>query len=177
MAILIVMAMASCKPTEKNYQSAYDAARARREAAAADPDMELMTGGHRLDRSEGGNAFTDSLGNVWTVRRTPLAIDTPPGALDDAGNAIDKQPFPYEWYVVLSRYSMSTNAKAQASDLQAKGEHPGIATDSDGNWYLLLTVTPTARSAAAAALRFMQSNPNYPYIGLDGAPELLRYRP
>lgn len=159
-ALLLCGTFVSCKPTEKNYQAAYDAARSKREAAAEDPDMALMLGGHQLDRSEGGTAVSAVDGTKLPLKSTSLKFDEPPVGTGD-------------WYLAVARYSMPTNARAQAGDLRAKGDTVSVASDLDSEWYVVAARTSTRTEAGDAAARFISSHPGFRFIGLDGVPLLL----
>ncbi|MDE6290897.1 MAG: hypothetical protein K2M16_05145, partial [Muribaculaceae bacterium] len=50
---VLMSALVGCKPTEKGYQQAYEAAKSKREQK--DPDEDLLTGGHRLLTEEATN--------------------------------------------------------------------------------------------------------------------------
>ncbi|MDE6057947.1 MAG: hypothetical protein K2F93_08020, partial [Muribaculaceae bacterium] len=53
MLLLLVAMLCGCKPTEKGYRQAYEAAKNKREQK--DPDEDLLTGGHRLLSEEASN--------------------------------------------------------------------------------------------------------------------------
>lgn len=160
MLLLVGGALISCKPTERNYQSAYEVARAKREAEKNDPDMALMLGGHRLDTSEGGSAVKTDNGSQLPQKALTLVFE------DEMGGGGD-------WYVAVSRYSMPTNARAQAYDMSAKGDTVTVARDTDSQWYVIAARTAGRQAAGEAAERFIAKHPGFPFIGLDGAPLLI----
>lgn len=162
LAVGLVLAggLVSCKPTERNYQAAYDAARAKREAEKADPDMALMLNGHKLDTSEGGSAVKVSDGENFPVKATSLLFE-------------DEVEGEGDWYLAVARYSMPTNARAQAYDMSAKGDTVMVARDVDSQWYVIGAREKGRQSAGEAARRFIDSHPGFNFIGLEGAPLLI----
>lgn len=158
--LVAAVVFTSCKPTEKNYQAAYDVAKAKKTVEADDPDMALMLGGHTLDRSEGGTAVSSVDGMKLPLKSTSLRFETP---LEGDG----------DWFLAVARYSMPTNARAQARDLKSKGDNVGVVEDSDSEWYVIAGVARDRREAGEIASRFIRTHPGFSFIGLDGFPMLL----
>ena len=162
---LIILAVAavtfvSCKPTEKNYKAAYDAALSKRQAEKEDPDMALMLGGHVLDTSEGSTAVKTAAGIQYPAKSTSLKFENEPGAEG-------------EWYVAVSRFSMPTNARAQAADLTSSGCQAFVARDTEKQWYVIVKRTATRTMAGEAASEFIATHKDFPFTGLDGRPLLI----
>lgn len=148
--------LAGCKPTENNYRKAYDAARAKREAAAAEnmlPATGLLSDdGPQLRVWKGDTVFVDRQ------------------LLRDAKGS----KAPEEWYVAVGVYKMHTNAEANAERLAAGGWKDAAAYKSGGDrWYAVVAGAQTLDSVAAQAREFMRANPDYPYVGLPGKPVLI----
>lgn len=158
--VLTIMGITGCKPTEKNYKSAYDAAKAKRDAEATDPDMELMLNGHKLDTSEGGNALVDNAGNSYPQKALSLVFENEPDGTGD-------------YFLSVSTFSMPTNALALAYDMDAKGDTVTVARDANSNWYVIAGRNEDRVSAAGAASRFVKSHPGFQFIGQDNKPLIL----
>ncbi len=158
--VTVIMGITGCKPTEKNYKAAYDAAKAKREAAKSDSDLALMLDGHTLDTSEGGSAVTDRAGDSYPQKAITLVFEN---EMDGEG----------DYYLAVSSYSMPTNARAQAHDMDAKGDTVTVARDTDSKWYVIAGRSVDRTSAAAMAERFVGTHPGFSFIGLDGKPLIL----
>ena len=91
-ALVLVMALASCKPTERNYKQAYDSALAKRQKAEAEtmiPASGLLSDEGPQQRIVGGDTLY-----VSTERLRALSGDEPVS--------------PYN--VAVAMYKMNTNA-------------------------------------------------------------------
>lgn len=147
-----------CKPTEKNYKSAYDAAIAKREQAAAE-QMRPATG----LLSDDGPKMRVLAGDTIFVSQERLRMP-------DGGKV------PGQWAVAVGVFKMDTNAKASASALRDKGYGRATAVKaSEGRYYSLATTVSTLDSARVAQREFRDANPGYPFIGLPGAPVIINY--
>lgn len=142
----------SCKPTEKNYQAAYDAAKAKREYV--DPDQALLTGGHALLDDDSSNWLrigADSL-ELQRIRLKPLQGEWP-------------HPGPYRLAVAM--FKMDTNAKSLAADLSSQKDiTPLIAKDGQDRIFLTIGSASTPDSLAAPLAAFRRQNPSFAWIGL-----------
>ncbi|MBO5444848.1 MAG: hypothetical protein J5995_05835 [Muribaculaceae bacterium] len=149
----LLLLAAGCKPTEKGYKAAYDAAKAKREYV--DPELELLTGGHRLLDDGASNwkvIGSDSL-QVQTIRISPGKGEQWP------------QSGPYRLAVAM--FKMDTNAGSLLSDLQAKGcVNARVAADGKGKHYIIAGSATSADSLGAVLSDFRQRNPDFPYIGM-----------
>lgn len=158
--ILIAFTFTACKPTEKNYQAAYDAAKNKREQK--DPDDLLLTGGHRLLSEESTNwkvIGNDSL-QIQHVRVRP------------AEGYVWPQSGPYR--LAVSLYKMNTNAKAAINDLKKSGSlTPVIAETGNGKHYIIAGSATDADSLGNVLRTFRRENPDFRYIGLDGERPLI----
>ncbi|MDE6340857.1 MAG: hypothetical protein K2K93_00935, partial [Muribaculaceae bacterium] len=124
-AILLALTFTSCKPTEKNYQAAYDAAKSKREQK--DPDDLLLTGGHRLLSEEASN---------WKVIGSD-SLQVEHLMIRPAEGYVWPQSGPYR--LAVSLYKMNTNAKAAIKDLQNSRSSltPVIAETGKGRLYII----------------------------------------
>lgn len=148
----------SCKPTEKNYQAAYDAAKAKREAAEAEqmiPATGLLSDdGPRLRIVDGDSLY---------VSHDRIRVKS----MKAAGIEVDN------YSVGVSVYKMSTNAKAAATRLKEAG-YNAVAVETTGDrWYTVAGTFPTLNAASEFIKAFKERNPKYPYIGLPGSPVIV----
>lgn len=155
MASVLVLLLAGCKPTEKNYRSAYDAAKAKREAANAEamiPATGLLSDdGPQMRIMEGDTLFIAN----DRLRRVPVNDSVP--QLDT-------------YNVAVGVYKMNTNARASAVRLEDKGYRAHAAQTTGDRWYTIAASFPTLGEAREFIRDFRADNPDYPYIGLPGAP-------
>lgn len=157
-AAFAALIFVGCKPTENNYRKAYDAAQAKREQAAAE-QMRPATGLLSDDGPELRIVDGDSL----FVTRERIRL---PG-----GERLKGQ-----WGVAVALFKMSTNAEATAENLRSTGWDQAVAVNGiQGRHYTLVGNVQTLDSARVIVKNFKSGHPEYPYIGLPGAPVVIRY--
>ncbi len=158
-----LLALSSCKTTEKNYRAAYETAIAKkaREAAADAEDVpaDMISADAPRRRVIAGDTVS------WKALR--LIPDIRPQVEGPAGT--DGQ-----YFVAVGKYRMPTNARSGAARMRG-GDYPGAtaAQAADEEWYLITGRYLSLDAAAEAIKKFKADNPDYPYIGLDGAPLLI----
>lgn len=155
--LLIAALFAGCKPTEKNYREAYDAAKAKREAAEAEtmiPATGLMSDDGPQLRVVDGDSLYVSRDRLRKV----------PGEDSEFG----------KFNVAVGVYKMNTNAKAQASQLTEEGYKAMAAQTTGDRWYTVAGVFETLPEAAEFIRKFKAKHKNYPYIGLPDAPVIVQ---
>ena len=150
---VLVMGMGACKPTEKNYRAAYDAAQAKRQASATD-DLIPAQG---LQATDGPRLTTVGSSQIYTWSE-PLKSDGLELGICNMAVAL---------------YSMDTNARSLTERLQAEGYKAGVVTNADGKFYVVAAVTPTLEKAVAAVAEFEKRHREFPSSGLPGAPLVL----
>lgn len=153
---MAALTLPACKPTEKNYRAAYDAAKSKREAAEAEqmiPATGLL--------SDDGPELRIVEGDTLYVSRDRLRFG--------AG-----ETFEGAYTVGVGVYRMDTNARAQAERLKEKGYDSRALQTSGDRWYCTVGAFATVDEARAFIKEFRRKNSGYPYIGLPGAPVVLR---
>lgn len=146
--------LAGCKPTEKNYRSAYDAAQAKRQAAATADDGLLPVS--VLESTDGPRRLNIGGTEIYTQ------------AMALSGAELGT------YNVAVGAYSMDTNAKALAEKLRGEGYADAcVALGSDSKIYVVAAHTDGLEDAAAVVAQFRNSHPGFPYSGLPGAPVVL----
>lgn len=157
-AAIVAHILIGCKPTEKNYQAAYDAAQAKR-AEAASEQMRPATG---LLSDDG-------------PQRRVLDGDTI-YVLSERTRTLDGQKIPGKFSLVVGSYKMDTNAKASATDLTSSG-YPGAfaAKGFNGKYFTIVTTSSSMDSIRMESKKFKKKFRDYPYVGLPGAPVILSH--
>lgn len=155
-AAIAALMFVGCKPTENNYKAAYDAAKAKREAAAAE-QMRPATGllsddGPQLRVVDGDTLYVVS----ERLRMLDGATVTP------------------RWIVAVGLFKMDTNAKATVEDLRSEGFADAfVAKAKGGKYYAVSSTAASLDSARIEQKNFRLAHPHYPYVGLPGAPVLI----
>lgn len=162
--IISVMIMSAavlwgCKPTEKGYQQAYDAAKARREAAAR--EQMLPAGGLQ---SDDGPQLRVMDGDSIYVLRERLRTE-------------DSRPAPYPWLLAVGVYRMNTNAGANAENLRSEGYADAtFLRGPEDKWYTIAQGASTLDSLIIMNRSFRKKHRDYPYVGLPAAPVIVNAR-
>ena len=151
----LLLTLAACKPTENNYQAAYDAAQRKREQVAADafqPAGKIMT----------DDAPMRVVGN-----------DTVPFRLSLVRVVEGKEPGRYA--VVVARYRMDTNARAQYENLSADPTALLLSTPED-EFFVAESSWESLPDAAAAYRRISTDRKHPPFVGLPDGPFIIETR-
>ena len=154
-AALLLALTVACKPTEKNYQAAYDAARSKRTAeAAADADMVLPAGGviQKLDAP----LTKDVNGETLRLKRFFIRYI---GSGDS--------PEIGRYNVAVARYKMPTNVKAQSEDLVAAGYGAFPVEGNDGFYYVIAATFPTLEETADFVKEYKKTHKSSEFVGLE----------
>lgn len=154
-AAVLLSLTVSCKPTEKNYQAAYDAARNKRTAeAAADADMVLPAGGviQKLDAP----LTKDVNGEKLRLRRFFIKY---------IGSG--ESPAINRYNVAVARYKMPTNVKAQTEDLVAAGYEAFPVEGTDGFYYVIAASLPNLEETADFVKKYKKSHKPSQFVGLE----------
>ena len=155
-AILLFL-LPSCKPTEKGYKAAYDAALGKREAVKADIDADLPEGalqsvdGPQLKEVDGKKVY------VLNQRIKPV----------EEGKSL-----PQNYNVAVGTYKMNTNSKAQAEALKEEGYDAFSAKDTEGMFYTIIGSFPTLSEAVEFSEKY-RSGEDRVYVGLPNAPVII----
>ena len=155
---LLALLAVGCKPTEKNYQAAYEKAH---QAAERKAQEQLQgTDGRVLEVMDGPR--------VQTIEGEPVYVAThrvkPMESVD---------PSPGNTGVAVACFSMPTNARRLLEEM--KGEYPDafIATNGDDRYYIVIGRAHSNQDAMPLIRAFREANPDYAYFGLGGHPILL----
>lgn len=144
----------SCKPTEKGYQQAYDAAKSKRDQV--DPDEQLLTGGHKLLNEKSTN-WRVIAGDSLQVQHTFL-------------KPTDGEKWPQRgpYRLAVAMFKMTTNANSMIESLKKKGTlKPLVATDGKNTYYIIAGSASYVDSLGNILSTFKRENPGFRYIGLN----------
>ena len=150
--ILLLAVTVGCKPTEKGYKQAYDAAKAKREYV--DPDAELLTGGHKL--------LDESSTNWIAPGRDTLQIQHFYMKPEDC------KPWPQAgpYRLAVAMFKMNTNSSSMLNDIKRGNLKPTVATDGKDRHFIIAGSATTADSLKYVLEAFKKENPGFRYIGL-----------
>lgn len=164
----LIMLGGGCKPTERNYREAYDAAIAKREKAEA--DIFIPEGG--LESLDGPR--TKKVGDITVYYEVKSLRWTQPADVPEGGNVRKDAPRPQAFNVAVGLYKMAVNAASQVDLLTSKGYSGAFPAHvgKDEN-YAVAASFPTLEEAAAFAAAFLKDNKGMNYVGLPGAPVVI----
>ena len=148
--------LSSCKPTEKNYQAAYDAAQNKRKAEAeADRDM-ILPAGSALQRLDAPRT-KEVGGETLPIKRFFIKY---------VGEG--ESPAIKRYNVAVSRYKMPTNAHAQVEDLVSAG-YSAFPVEGIGNAYYVIAATfDDLPETAVFVKKYRKDHSPEQFVGLDG---------
>lgn len=161
--IAFLALMSGCKPTEKNYKSAYDAALQKRKAAET-LDVDLVMPGQKLQSLDGPNIQIVNGDSVYVMVKRVKALEE--------GNANISRPYK----VAVSMYKMKTNCLALTNDLKERGYEAFGVTDADGNCYVIAGSFTSLPEAALFDKQFQKKEKSHIYSGLPSAPVIIESR-
>lgn len=161
MGVLLSL-LSGCKPTEKNYQEAYDAAKKKQERVAAESATSLPVG--RVLQSIDGTVHRTVNGNDIDVTADFLKYIS---GTQDAMNI---------WNVAVALYKMPTNCKAQTQDLCEKGYKAFAAEGLGSKYYVIAASFPNIEEAAKFAKEYSNKVSPDAFVGLSGNPLLIEKR-
>lgn len=155
--LLGAISLTSCKPTEKNYKAAYDAALGKREAVKADIEENMAVG--PLQQVDGPQLKVVDGVEVYLLNK----IIKP----DVEGKNLTGQ-----YNVAVGCYKMNTNCKAQAEALRQEGYDAFPAKDPEDMYYTIAGSFPDLAEAVKFYKEY-QKNKNRVYVGLPDAPIII----
>ena len=157
-AAFAALILTGCKPTERGYQQAYDAALQKREEAA----REQMLPASGLLSDDGPQLRVVDGDSIYVLRERMFREG-------------EKTPVK-GWSVAVGQYKMATNARSGAAALRAQGLREAYAARVNmERWYVIAATVSTLDSARTVQAEFKRLHPRYPYIGLPASPILINY--
>lgn len=156
-AFILFLQLVSCKPTEKGYQAAYDAALGKRQAAIADMDVNLPEGA--ILQVDGPQLKEINGVNLYLLNERIRMTD-------------EEKRLPGNYNVAVAVYKMPTNARSQANDFVSEGYEAFVASDKDNNFYTIVYSGDNLDEAVKFYDNFKNSAKRT-YIGLPDSPILI----
>lgn len=155
--VILLLLFSACKPTEKGYKAAYDAARDKRQAAIADIDVNLPEGAFQ---DVDGPQLREVNGiKVYVLNQLIKPYET-------------GMPLPGPYNVAVGSFRMITNTESQSKALQQEGFAAFSAKDPEDNYYTIAGSFPSIDEAVNFYEKY-QSGKNRVYVGLPNAPVII----
>ena len=156
-AIIIALMATACKPTEKGYKAAYDAALGKRQQTMVDFDPNLPAEGLQL--SDGPMTREINGRKVFVLNERLSLIEPGQGKI-----------LPYN--VAVGCYKMPTNCKAQVRDLINEGFQAFGTKTADEKFYVIVSSFETLGEAADFVASFTKKG-DRAFVGLPDAPVII----
>lgn len=185
--LCLLFAAAGCKPTERNYQEAYDKALLKREAK--DPDADIIFGNHETISPLG--AIRENINGIELMSlRTPLTFI-------EGDSALTRN----RYRIAVALYAMPANARAHAGSLAQKKQRSGGSSNTtarsggssnagtneipsvgvmrggEDRFFVIFDSRPNLKEAAALLDSIRTLDPPVRYIGLHQQEPLLLISP
>lgn len=162
MKYLIILALficfaTSCKPTEKGYKAAYDAALGKREAAYKDLDVDLPEG--KLQEADGAQLKEVNGVSVYVLNQRIRPVD-------------EGRKLPGSYNVAVGTYKMITNCSSQSEALKHEGYDSFPAREGDGIYYTIAGSFETLDEAVTFYEKYSKDKDRV-YVGLPNAPVII----
>lgn len=147
-ALIFAICMGSCKPTEKNYKSAYDKAMEKARQGLSDYEYEQMV---LNDLPPYKHTATDSL----RVFSESIMWQYSPASVNGG-----EQVTPARYNLAVGKYSMLTNAKGHADRLSADGWKAVVLRNGEPIYYVVVKMSEDLDTVAAAAHEYVARYPH-----------------
>ena len=154
---VLISFMTSCKPTEKGYKAAYDAALGKREAAMSDIDTNVAVG--EIQQVDGAQLKEVDGVKVYVLNQRLKPVE-------------EGKRLPGNYNVAVGTYKMITNCRAQAEALKAEGYEAFPAVDMEGMHFTIAGSFPTMSDAVKFYEKY-KSGKNRVYVGLPQSPVII----
>lgn len=157
---LLALMLVGCKPTEKNYRNAYEIAMNKKKAVADDYGLEVG----ELQSVEGARKQAVGEDFVWIL----------PDMVKPQQD--DKKGGEGQLAVVVSKFNMGANAKSQAAALASEWPDAVVCIDGRDHFFVSIARCNELSEALDIIKEFQAAHPDYPFVGLDGHPCVVRIR-
>lgn len=154
---ILPLLLTSCKPTEKGYKSAYDAALNKREAVKADVDQNVAVS--RLQEVDGAQLKVVDGVEVYVLNQRIRPVE-------------EGKTLPGNYNVAVGTYKMITNCTSQSNDLKNEGYEAFPAREPEGMYYTIAGSFSTLSEAVKFTKEY-QKGKDRSYVGLPGAPVII----
>lgn len=150
-AFIGLLTAVGCKPTERNYKAAYDAAVAKRQTVDVDLDIaedDLIQEGQPSPRT--------LMGQQVLYLASPLSPVSEGGAV------------PEKYNVVCGAFKMPVNALDQSRNLRHEGLDAFAARGEQDRYYTVAGTFDNLDDALAFYASFMKKHPDFRFVGIPG---------
>lgn len=156
--IAIFLFLCGCKPTEKGYKAAYDAALSKREAAT-NTEIEVENRLGNVQRI--GDPVLKNIDGkeVYILNKRIRPADS-------------ESPLPGNYNVAIGKYKMITNCRSQSADLKEQGYNSFPAQTTGDEFYTIAG----SFDNLAEAIEFYEKYKNGKdkvYVGLPNSPVII----
>ena len=156
--LFLILALTGCKPTEKGYKAAYDAALGKREAARADIiDASIPEGA--LQDVDGPQLKEVDGVKVYVLNQRIKAAE-------------EGESLPGNYNVAVGCYKMVTNCRSQVNTLRGDGLEAYAAQDSDGMFYTIAGSFKFLSEAVKFSEKY-RAGKDRVFVGLPNAPVII----
>lgn len=149
--------LGACKPTEKGYQAAYDAAQGKRQAVLDALDVNLPEGA--IQDVDGAQLRDIDGVKVYVINRRIRPADK-------------NKALPGSYNVAVGKFKMITNSESQSKDLQEDGFDAFPAKEAEGDYYTIAGSFQTLQEAVKFYEKYKDGK-NRAYVGLPNAPVII----
>lgn len=156
--LLFILAFSGCKPTEKGYKSAYDAALNKRQQTLADYDSEIPSGAGVIQSTDGPQLKEINGKNCYLLNERLRSLE---------GNPALKEPY----NIAVACYKMPTNCKAQVSDLISQGYPAFGAQTGDEKFYVIISAFTNLEEAVEMSEKIKKKF--HVFVGLPDSPVII----
>ena len=152
-----MFALGGCKPTERGYKSAYDAAVGKRQAATE--ALETGVGDMKLQSVDGPQLRKfKEVDYYYTAENLTVLEETPAVLLN--------------YNVAVACFKMPTNCISMVKDLQSQDIAAFGAKTADDKYYAIIGTFDNLDDAVAWYVMYDSATPKA-YLGLPGAPVII----
>lgn len=157
-AMLLLLLLSGCKPTEDNYRKAYETAQ---QARQREQEADAALGIPQLQSVDGPPRSVVGTDSVY-VRHEALAL-----------NGAEPQSGLLPVNVAVGKYKMTANARGDADNLRADGFDAFVLANADGEFYAVAGCAASLPEGVALLKKVRKKYPQRPYVGLPGEPVLM----
>ena len=151
-----------CKPTEKGYKSAYDAALNKRQNVLADIDANITP--DRLQDVDGMQLKEINGVTVYVLNQRIKPVEENP--------LEENKELPGKYNVAVSTYKMITNCSSQAEALKKEG-YDAFPAQAPDDMYFTVAGSFDSLDDAVKFSQEYQKGKNRVYVGLHNAPVII----
>ena len=154
--LFTLIILAGCKPTEKNYASAYIKASEAARLKNANIDNDIAE--HQLEAIDGPRLEVNGNDSVYVAPNRVKLFES------------DSSPEKGKYGIAVAKYSMPTNARRHLQDIKKEYPDAFLAFDGNEGYYVMIERVPSVPEAAEPIRVFKLKHPDFRYMGLPGTP-------